>query len=100
MVGIQLRMSSSYHSQTDGQTERVNQCMETYLRCFVHACPRRWIHWLPLAKFWYNTNTHSALGCTSFEVLHGYPPRHIGVDVADASPVLDLHQWLEVGAYA
>jgi hypothetical protein len=44
MVGIQLRMSSSYQPQTDGQTERDNQCMETYLRCFVHACPRCWIH--------------------------------------------------------
>lgn len=39
MAGIQLWMSSSYHPQTDGHTERVNQCLETFLRCFVHACP-------------------------------------------------------------
>lgn len=39
MAGIQLRMSSSYHPQTDGQSERVNQCLETFLRCFVHAYP-------------------------------------------------------------
>lgn len=44
MAGIQLRMSSSYHPQTDGQAERVNQCLETYLRCFVNACPSRWRH--------------------------------------------------------
>lgn len=76
LAGIQLRMSSAYHPQTDGQTERVNQCLKTFLRCFVHACPARWIQWLPLVEFWYNTSTHSALGRIPFEVLYGYPPRH------------------------
>jgi hypothetical protein len=42
MTGIQLRMSSSYHPQTDSQTERVNQCLETFLWCFVHACSSHW----------------------------------------------------------
>jgi hypothetical protein len=49
MVGVALHMSSSYHPQTDGQTERVNQCLETFLRCFVHAYPKQWAKWLPLA---------------------------------------------------
>lgn len=95
LVGIHLRMSSSYHPQTDGQTERVNQCLETYLRCFVHSCPTRWRQWLPLAEFWYNTSSHSALGKTSFEVLYGYQPRLLGVDVSAAAPVPELQQWLE-----
>jgi transposase InsO family protein len=51
LTGVTLRMSSAYHPQTDGQTERVNQCLETYLRCFVHACPTKWMSWLSLAKF-------------------------------------------------
>jgi transposase InsO family protein len=74
-AGTQLRISSSYHPQTDGQTERVNQCMEAYLHCFCHACPTKWAEWLPLAEYWYNTNWHSALGKSPFEVLYGRSPR-------------------------
>lgn len=51
LAQTQLRMSSSYHPQTDGQTERVNQCLETYLRCSVHACPKNWYKWLFLAEY-------------------------------------------------
>jgi hypothetical protein len=42
LAGVELRMSSAYHPQSDGQTERVNQCMETYLRCFANALPTKW----------------------------------------------------------
>lgn len=73
LTDTQLLMSSSYHPQTDGQTERLKQCLEAFLRCTVHSCPKQWSKWLPLAEFWYNTNFHSALGHTSFEVLYGHP---------------------------
>jgi hypothetical protein len=63
-------MSSTYHPQSDGQTKHVNPCLETYLRCFVHACPSKWLKWLSLAEFWYNTSCHSALDTSSFEVLY------------------------------
>jgi hypothetical protein len=33
----------------------VNQCLETLLRCFIHACPKKWSHWLSVAEFWYDT---------------------------------------------
>jgi len=95
LAGTDLRMSTAYHPQSDGQTERVNQCMETYLRCFVQACPRRWSRWLPLAEFWYNTSSHSALGRTPFEVLYGFPPRHLGLDLSAATLVPELPEWLQ-----
>lgn len=39
LAGVSLAMSSAYHPQSDGKTKRVTQCLETFLRCFVHACP-------------------------------------------------------------
>jgi transposase InsO family protein len=74
LAGTQLCMSSSYHPQSDGQTERVNQCVEAYLRCFVHSCPRQWYAWLSLAEFWYNTCYHTSIGKSPFEVLYGHTP--------------------------
>ena len=89
-----LLMSSSYHPQTDGQTKRVNQCLEAFLRCTVHSCPKEWYKWLPLAEFWYNTTYHSALQTTPFEVLYGHPPRHLGIyDPLDVT-IPDLASWL------
>jgi hypothetical protein len=67
----------------------VNQCLETFLRCFVHSCPRQWLKWLSLAEYWYNTSLHSALGRSPFEVLYGHSPRHFGIANSTAMPVSD-----------
>jgi hypothetical protein len=95
LANVQLRLSSAYHHQSDGQSERVNQCMETYLRCFVSACPKKWIEWLPLAEFWYNTSTHSAISRPPFEALYGHLPRHFGVSDASHTSVDSLDDWLQ-----
>jgi hypothetical protein len=67
LTDTQLMMSSAYHPQTDGQTERLNQCLEGFLICTVHSCPRQWSKWLSIAEFWYNTTHHSALGASPFQ---------------------------------
>ena len=77
MLGIILHYNSSYHPQFDGQSERVNQCLENYLKFMCNEHPSHWSSWLPIAEFWYNTNFHTSLQVTPFEVLYGYKPSHI-----------------------
>lgn len=93
LSGTSLRMSSAYHPQSDGQTERVNQSMEAFLRCFIHSFPSKWSQLLSLAEFWYNTNFHSALQKSHFQVLYGHEPRHFGIGV-ESCAVPDLEEWL------
>jgi hypothetical protein len=95
LVGTELAMSSSRHPQTDGQTERVNQSLETYLRCFVHAKPKQWKNWLPLAEYWYNTSYHTAIHMSPFEALYGYSPRHFGIVDTSACRSVELASWLK-----
>ena len=69
--------SSSYHPQSDGQTEIVNKCLEGYLHCFVSDKQTQWVKWLTLAEWWYNTSFHMATKMSPFMVLYGYHPPSI-----------------------
>lgn len=74
LQGTELCLSSSYHPQTDGQTEVINRCLENYLRCMTGDRPKHWAKWLPLAEWWYNTTYHASTGITPYEALYGQPP--------------------------
>lgn len=78
LQGCSLNMSTAYHRQSDGQTEVVNRCVETYLRCMTGDKPYLWSKWLPLAEYWYNTNFHTATQSTPYEIVYGQPaPVHL-----------------------
>ncbi|SJL06240.1 uncharacterized protein ARMOST_09576 [Armillaria ostoyae] len=77
MLDITQNASTAFHPQTDGQTERVNQEVEKYLRIFVNYHQDDWSDWLPLAEFAHNNHTHSATGRSPFMILYGHNPHVI-----------------------
>lgn len=74
VAGYAAEMSTSYHPESDGQTEVVNRCLETFLRCFIADQPKTWVHWIPWAEYWFNTTYHASTGQTPFEIVYGRPP--------------------------
>jgi transposase InsO family protein len=70
-LGIELRFSSAYHPQLDGQTERVNQILEDMLRSCALQYGDSWDSSLPYAKFSYNSSYQSSLKMSPFEALYG-----------------------------
>jgi hypothetical protein len=93
LAGTALKMSSSYHPQIDGQIEHVNQCLETFLHCLVHSCPKRWKAWLPATQFWYNLSFHSIVGHSSFEALYGRKLRVLSTQ-PPAAAAGKLDEWM------
>jgi hypothetical protein len=74
-LGISSKLSTSYHPETDGQTERTNQTLEQYLRCFINYQQDDWVDFLHLAEFSYNNSIHSSTGYSPFFANIGYHPR-------------------------
>ena len=70
-LGTLLNLSSAYHPETDGQTERVNQVMEDMLRSYCGQQSHHWIRVLPLVEFAYNSSYHRSLQMSPFKALYG-----------------------------
>src|ERR1700761_8920509 len=75
ILGIQQNVSTAYHPRTDGQSERTNQWLETYLRFFVNYQQDDWAQYLPLAEFAHNNWKNSTTGESPFYLLMGANPR-------------------------
>lgn len=74
-LGCKLKMSTAYHHQTDGQSERANRTIAQILRGFVNTAADDWDTCLPLAEFAYNNSVNPTTGYTPFYLNYGRHPR-------------------------
>lgn len=92
---IEARMWTAHHTESDGQTERLNAVMEQYLCCYVCYQRDNWADWLPTANFAANTEVSATTRATSFFVNYGYHTRlNNSILLTDNSPqALDSQQF-------
>lgn len=74
-------LTLAFYPQTDGQTERQNQTLEQYLRCYCSLEQDDWALWISIGEYAYNDSVHSTTGVTPFQAYHGMHPR--GADWPD-----------------
>jgi transposase InsO family protein len=74
LMGITRRLSTAFHPQTDGATERINAMVEEYLRIYVCYDQSNWKRILPMAELALNTRTPASTGLSPFFLAHGYDP--------------------------
>jgi hypothetical protein len=73
-LGTRLDMSTAYHQQTDGQSERTIQTLEQYLRVFIDKDHTNWDELLDQAEFTYNSNKSASTNLSPFEAMYGFQP--------------------------
>ena len=81
--GIELKATTAYRPQSNGEAERVNQEIGMYLRMYCVEKPDDWSLFLADAQFAHNSRVHSTHGQTPFYLLHGYEPTAYPSDVAN-----------------
>jgi hypothetical protein len=89
ILGIKGRLSTAFHPQTDGQTERMNQTIEQYLRIYCNYQQDDWLTHLSLAEFAYNNAYQSTIRCSPFYANYGYHPTfYVKLDASE--PAADV----------
>ena len=94
MLGIETRLSTAFHPQTDGQTEQMNQELEQYLRFFVEHRQKDWPEWLASAEFVVNNKVHTATKVSPFMANYGKEVR-MGRDIRKKRKVESATEFVE-----
>ena len=91
LLKYDLKLLSAYHLQTDGETERVNQELETYLCIFCDGHSEKWADLLPMAEFSHNFATHSTTNKSPFSLILEYELRSYPLIGKTFIPALEMH---------
>ena len=97
IMGIKRNLSTAFHPQSDGQTERLNQTLEQYLRTFINYDQDDWVQLLPLAEYAYNNSVTALTKMSPFYANYGYNSRTNWakeVEVKNPASTLYAH-WME-----
>ena len=94
MLGIESKLSTAFHSQTNGQMERINQELEQYLRIFIDHKQEQWPNWLGTVEFSYNNKAHSSTKMSPFKANYGQDPR-IGFEMRKKGKYERAHKFVE-----
>lgn len=91
-VGMRQSMSTAFHPQSDGQTERLNQTLEQYLRSYVNYEQNNWVELLPSAQWAYNSSNNESMGMSPFKANFGLEPTvtHLESPKEDVQDATDL----------
>ncbi|KAH7551035.1 reverse transcriptase [Bipolaris maydis] len=73
-LGVKKKLSTSFHPETDGQTERTNQTLEQYLRMYVNKLQDNWVEYLPAAQLAYNSTKSATTRQSPHYANYGYEP--------------------------
>ena len=85
LLGIAQNISTAYHPQTDGQSERTNQWLKQYLRIYCNFQQDNWASLLPMAQYVHNSWTSHTTGFTPFELLLGFTPQIRPLDATSST---------------
>jgi len=94
MLGIKTKLSTAFHLQTDGQTERMSQELEQYLQFFIENRQKDWPEWLAAAEFVVNNKVHMATKISPFMANYGKELR-MGEDIRRKGKVESATEFVE-----
>jgi len=94
MLGIKTKLSTAFHPQTDGQTERMNQKLEQYLWFFIEHRQKDWPEWMAAAEFTINNKVHMATKVSPFMANYGREMR-MGGDIRRKEKVEHVTEFVE-----